>query len=289
MAPQRALRWFLVPSLVILAAVLVYPLGYAIFLSSFQYYLARPRHTFVGLGNYVELLADARFWSSLSNTCVIAGASVALEFVVGLAVALGLYGLTRGARTLSVLMFLPHIVTPVVAGLFLRWMFVGRWGLIDASLASVGLFGPDWLGAPGWAKVTVVLADVWKFTPFVMLVLYAGLQGLDPSMLEAASIDGAAGLALLSHVVLPTLKPLILFILAIRLMDAFRFFDLIYVLTGGGPGTATETLTLYTYSLGFSQLEIGKASALGVLTLLVVAGLVGVMIGSLYRREGGAF
>jgi multiple sugar transport system permease protein len=287
--PQRALRWFLAPSLAVLAVVLLYPLAYAVYLSSLDYYLARPHHPFVGLRNYVELAADLRFWGSLYNTCLIAGWSVGLELVVGLMVALGLYSLTVGARTLSVLMFLPHIVTPVVAGLFLRWMFVGRWGLIDATLASAGLYGPDWLGAPGWAKVTVVLADVWKFAPFVMLVLYAGLQSLDRSMLEAASIDGAGGVKLLAHVILPTLRPLVLFILATRLMDAFRFFDLIYVLTGGGPGTATETLTLYTYALGFGQLEMGKASALGVLTLLIVAGLIGLIIRWLYHRERGAF
>jgi multiple sugar transport system permease protein len=289
MSPQRALRWFLAPSLGVLGLVLVYPLAYAVYLSGLEYYLARPERPFVGLRNYTELLGDPRFWGSLWNTCLLAGSSVALEVVLGLVVALGLYALASGARTLSVLLFLPHVVTPVVAGLFLRWMFVGRWGLIDATLASVGLYGPDWLGAPGWARVTVVLADVWKFAPFVMLVLYAGLQGLDPSMLEAAAIDGATGLRWLRHVILPTLRPLVLFVLAIRLMDAFRFFDLIYVLTGGGPGTATETLTLYTYSLGFGRLEFGKASALGVLTLLVVSALTGLMIGWLYRRERGAF
>lgn len=287
--PYRALRWFLAPSLGVLGLILLYPLGFAVYLSLLDYYLPRASHPFVGLRHYVDLLADPRFWNALYNTCVLAGASVALELGAGLLLALALYGLTAGARAYSVLLFLPHVVTPVVAGLLLRWMFVGRWGLIDATLASVGLQGPDWLGAPGWARATVVLADAWKFTPFVMLVLYAGLQSLDANMLEAAGIDGASGPALLRHVILPALRPLILFVLAIRLMDAFRFFDLIYVLTGGGPGTATETLTLYTYSLGFAQLELGKASALGVLTLLLVAALIGLLIRWLYRREQGAF
>ncbi len=161
--------------------------------------------------------------------------------------------------------------------------------VITATLASIGLRGPDWFGHPIIAKITVILADSWQFTPFMMLVLYAGLQSLDRNILEAADIDGASGWSKLWHVILPALRPLILFVLAIRLMDAFRFFDLIYVLTGGGPGSATETLTIYAYSLGFRLLEIGKASALGVMTLIVSALMIGGIILVLYRKERGAF
>jgi multiple sugar transport system permease protein len=121
--------------------------------------------------------------------------------------------------------------------------------------------------------------------PFLMLVLYAGLQSFDVSLLEAAQIDGASGWQRLIHVILPMMKPLIAFVLAIRMMDAFRFFDLVYVLTNGGPGTATETITLYTYQLAFRMLEIGRASALGVLTLLVVAGMIVGMVW-LMQRSG---
>jgi multiple sugar transport system permease protein len=188
-----------------------------------------------------------------------------------------------------VLNFLPHIITPVVGALFLRWIFVSRWGLLDATLASIGIFPPDWLGDPWMAKVTVIVADAWKFTPFMMLVLYAGLQSMDKNVLEAGVIDGAGGWNMIWYIILPTLRPLILFVLAIRLMDAFRFFDSIYVLTGGGPGTATETITMYTYQLGFKLLQIGKASALGVLTLLFVSALIGGIIFMPYRRERGAF
>jgi multiple sugar transport system permease protein len=133
------------------------------------------------------------------------------------------------------------------------------------------------------------MADTWKFMPFMMLVLYAGLQSFDTTLLEAASIDGANPWQRLRYVILPMLKPLILFLVAIRTMDAFRFFDLVYVLTNGGPGTATETITLYTYQLGFRMLEVGRASALGVLTLLIVAGLIVAMIVALQRGGREAF
>jgi multiple sugar transport system permease protein len=168
-------------------------------------------------------------------------------------------------------------------------MFVGRWGLLDATLIGFNIFPPDWLGDPAWAKFTVILADTWKFMPFLMLVLYAGLQAFDTALLEAARIDGASNWQLLWHIILPMMKPLILFVVAIRTMDAFRFFDLIYVLTNGGPGTATETITLYTYQIGFRLLEVGRASALGVLTLIVVAMMVALLIWFMQRRGREAF
>jgi multiple sugar transport system permease protein len=123
----------------------------------------------------------------------------------------------------------------------------------------------------------------------MILVLYAGLQSLDQGILEAAAVDGASGWPMLRYVVFPMLKPIILFVLVIRTMDAIRFFDIIYVLTGGGPGTSTETITLYTYALGFRSLEIGKASALGVITLAVISLLTMALVATVYRRERGAF
>lgn len=268
---------------------MLFPLGYALWLSLFNYDLGSGSSAFIGLGNYTDLLGDGRFWSSLNRTVGIVLAAVGLEFSLGLLVAYGLYRLTFGVRVLNLLLFLPNIVTPVVAALFLRWIFAGRWGLIAGTLIGWGIFPPDFLGDPAWARVTVVLADSWQFTPFMILVLFAGLNTVDQSQIEAAQIDGAGPWTLLFRIMLPSLRPLIVFVLAIRLMDAFRFFDTIYVLTGGGPGSATETITLYTYALAFRLLQIGKASALGVLTLLFVAVLVAGMIRIVYRREKGAF
>ncbi|WP_035485385.1 carbohydrate ABC transporter permease [Geminicoccus roseus] len=289
MQTQRGLWLFLVPSGLMIALVLLYPLGYAIYLSFFNYYLGGQEPSFIGLGNYTALLGDERFWSSIGKTVMIVAGAVSLEFVLGLAVAFGLYKLTFGVKPLNLLMFLPHIVTPVVAALFLRWIFTGRWGLLDAIIMSFNIFPPDWLGTPGWARFTVILADAWQFTPFMILVLYAGLNTVDSSQIESAQMDGAGNWTVLTKVMLPAIKPLILFVLAIRIMDAFRFFDQIYVLTAGGPGTATETLTMYTYALAFRLLEIGKASALGVLTLLLSALTIGLLIAVLYRRDKGAF
>ena len=220
------------------------------------------------------MLGDARFWATLTAPSASCWRRSGWNSASGLLIAYGLYRLTFGVRVLNLLLFLPNIVTPVVAALFLRWIFIGRWGLMSGLLIGLGIFPPDFLGDPAWARVTVVLADAWQFTPFMILVLYAGLNTVDQSQIEAAQIDGAGVWMLLFRIMLPSIRPLIVFVLAIRLMDAFRFFDTIYVLTGGGPGTATETITLYTYALAFRLLQVGKASALGVLTLLFVAALV---------------
>lgn len=286
---ERSLWLFVLPSALVVLGVQLYPVAYAVWLSFFDYHVGQPQAHFVGFGNYLALLGQDRVWASLRTTVILVACSLAIEFVLGLLLALGLYKLTRGARIFSTLIFVPYLITPVVAALFLRWIFAARWGLADALIASFDVFPPDWLGSPVWAFVTIIVADVWQFTPFVMLILYAGLQGIDESLLEAGRIDGASGARLVWHIILPALRPQILFVLAIRLMDSFRTFDSIYVLTGGGPGTATETLTMYTYAMAFKQLDLGRASTLGVLTMLIVTGLTLMIISLMYRREKGAF
>jgi multiple sugar transport system permease protein len=289
MSHQHGLILFTIPSLVVLTAVLFFPLGYSLYLSFFDYYLPTPTHHFVGIKQYVSLLSDARLWQSLKTTFQIVIFAVVLQFLIGLLLAFGLYKLTAGAKAFTVLLFLPHILTPVIIGLLLRWMFMNRWGLIDIVLSGLGIPSPDWFGHPIWAKVSIILADSWQYTPFITLVLYAGLQSLPQEPVEAALIDGTSGWQLLWHILLPGLKPLIVFVLAIRTMDAFRIFDSIYVLTGGGPGTATETVSIYTYTLAFRLLQIGKASALGVITLVLLTGIVGGIIFWIYRHERGEF
>lgn len=295
MAPRhswgaQASSWiFLIPSAVVLLAVMVFPLGYAIYLSLFDYDIGAGIFRFIGLENYRVLFTEQEFWGSLWRTVVIVASAVALEFAAGLLVAYGLYRLTFGVKTLNTLMFMPSIITPVVAALFLRWIFIGRWGLLSGLLISCGVFPPDFLGDPNWARMTVVLTDAWQFTPFMILVLYAGLNTVDQSQIEAAQVDGAGPWTQLVRIMIPAIRPLILFVLAIRVMDAFRFFDQIYVLTAGGPGNATQTITIYTYQTAFRLLQIGKASALGVITLLITAAAITAIIATLYRRERGAF
>jgi len=287
-AHRRRLWPFLLPSAIVCALILLFPLAYAVYLSFFDYHLDRGTSTFVGVGNYSDLLGDGAFWAALARTLGIVVSAVALEFCVGLMVAWGLYRLTIGVRTLNLLMFLPHIITPVVAALFLKWIFAGRWGLLDSVLAGIGVFPPDWLGDPMWARIVVVLADTWQFTPFMILVLYAGLNTVDQSQIEAAQLDGASSRQVLTRIMLPAIRPIVAFVLTMRMMDAFRYFDTIYVLTSGGPGTATQTLTMQTYTLAFRLFQVGKASALSVLTLLFVLTLAAALLFTIGRRRESA-
>jgi multiple sugar transport system permease protein len=278
---------FLVPSMTVLAVILFYPLAYSLGLSFYNYYLPVPRTTFVGLDNFRFILGDDAFWDALGVTARFTGTAVAIEVVLGIAVALLLDSRIPCRRFVNTVVLLPMAITPAVAGLLMRWMFESNWGLVNYFLGLVGVHGPGWTGDPVWALWSIVLADVWQNTPFVILVVYAGLQSVPVEPLEAAMVDGASRAQTLAHVVFPFLRPLVLFVLIIRSMDAFRIFDQVFVMTGGGPGTTTQTITFYNYVMAFRQLRVGRASALGVITLLILSLVIGAWIYLLYRREKG--
>ena len=278
---------FLVPSMTVLAVILFYPLAYSFGLSFYNYYLPVPRTTFVGLDNFRFVLGDDAFWDALGVTARFTGAAVTIEVVLGIAVALLLDSHIPCRRFVTTVVLLPMAITPAVAGLLMRWMFESNWGLVNYFLGLVGVRGPGWTGDPAWALWSIVLADAWQNTPFVILVVYAGLQSIPVEPLEAAMVDGASRAQTLAHVVFPFLRPLILFVLIIRSMDAFRIFDQVFVMTGGGPGTTTQTITFYNYVMAFRQLRMGRASALGVITLLILSLVIGAWIYLLYRREKG--
>ncbi len=209
----------------VLAVILVYPLAYSLGLSFYNYYLPVPRTTFVGLDNFRFILGDDAFWEALGVTVRFTGAAVAIEVVLGIAVALLLDARIPCRRFVNTVVLLPMAITPAVAGLLMRWMFESNWGLVNYFLGLVGVRGPGWTGDPAWALWSIIFADVWQNTPFVILVVYAGLQSVPVEPLEAATVDGASRPQTLAHVVFPFLRPLVLFVLIIRSMDAFRIFD----------------------------------------------------------------
>ena len=278
---------FLLPSMTVLAVILFYPLLYSVGLSFYNYYLPVPRKTFAGLDNFRYIWGDDAFWDALGVTARFTGAAVGIELVLGAAVALLLDSRIPCRRFVSTVVLLPMTITPAVAGLLMRWMFESNWGLVNYFLSLVGVQGPGWTGDPAWALWSIIFADVWQNTPFVILVMYAGLQSVPEEPLEAAMVDGATRMQTLAHVIFPFLRPLVLFVLIIRSMDAFRIFDQVFVMTGGGPGTTTQTITFYNYVMAFRMLRMGRASALGVVTLLILSVVIGFWIYLLYRREKG--
>jgi ABC-type sugar transport system permease subunit len=256
----RLAWWMAAPAVATILLVALFPLGWTIWESLHLHDLRMPwlGRPFVGVDNYLEVLRDRRFWGAMGHTVWFAVASVSLELVVGCILALAMNRTFRGRTLVRLSILIPWAIPTVVAALVWRFMFEGLEG---------------WLASDLKAWVPIILADAWKETPFVALLLLAGLQGIDPSLYEAARIDGASAWRQFRHVTLPLLAPAIMVALIFRTMNAFRVFDLIYVLTGGGPGTATEPISLYTFNSLMQNLRFGYGSTLSVLVFLVTFAL----------------
>jgi len=235
--------------------------------------------SWAGLDPYVRLWQDGRFWTALRNTAVFTGASVLLETALGVGVALVLHQRFRGRGMLRAVVLLPWALPTAVMALAWAWIFNDAFGVANDLLGRLGFIERPvaWLGEPGTAMAAIVLADVWKTTPFVALVVLAGLQGIPESLLEAARVDGLGAWQRFWYVVLPLLAPALVVAVVFRAVQAYGAFDLVYVMTGGGPGGSTETVSLYAYQHYFRYLDFGYGSAvatagvvLALLPLLVV-------------------
>ncbi len=280
---RGGLPW-LAPGIAFLALIDLFPLAYAGGLSLYSWWIVRPASwRFVGLGNYVSLLADPAVWRATAVSTVFMGSAVLLEFVAGLGLAVFFASRSRVLDLLRPVILLPLFVTPVVSATMWRLMFHPDLGIVNYYLQRIGLGSPSWLGDTRLAMTALVLLDAWRTIPFMFLVLHAGIVSIPHELFESATVDGASPWQTLRYVTLPMLQYIMLVAILIRAMDAFREFDIIYVVTGGGPGTSTETLQLLNYRIfGFGHM--GLASALAVLTLAIVAVMSLVLLRLLARR-----
>jgi ABC-type sugar transport system permease subunit len=274
LSSEPRLAWTLMaPALAVTAAVALFPLGWTLWESLHRHDLRLPwlGRPFVGLANYAEILGDGRFWGAMLHTAFFTAVSVALELGLGLFLALALNRAFRGRGLVRAAVLIPWSIPTVVAALLWRFLFDAQAGIANTVLVGLGVLDEPvvWLVRAATAWVPVILADVWKTTPFVALLLLAGLQNIDPALDEAAAVDGAGAWRRLWHVTLPLLRPALGVALVFRTLDAFRVFDLIYVLTGGGPGTSTEPIALYAFNSLFSNLRFGYGAALSVIVFLV--------------------
>ena len=271
---EARLGWALaLPALSVIALVAIGPILWAIWESLHLHDLRMPwlGRRFIGAQNYIEAFSDSRFWDAIGHTVIFAVASVTIELVVGLALAIAVDSMTRGRGVVRTAMLLPWAVPTVVVGLVWRFIFETPGGLVNTILFRAGVMAqpPIWFADRVAAWVPVILADVWKTAPFVAILLLAGLQVIDTSLYEAAQIDGASSWQQFTRITLPLLRPALLVALIFRTVDAFRVFDVIYVMTGGGPGTATEPIALYTFSALLENLRFGFGSALSVIIFTV--------------------
>jgi multiple sugar transport system permease protein len=259
------------PSLLVIALVAAYPIGYAIWLSLNEYSVRIPGLSrFAGLGNYREALTSSEFWEAFRTTFVFTGASLVLELLIGLAMALAMHEAFKGRAVLRTAVLVPWAILTVVTAMTWRTIFEPNLGFANQMLSALGLPGGDvvWLGEDRYALAVMIFADVWKTAPFMALLLLAGLQVIPGELYEAAKVDGAAAWQRFVRITLPLLKPAILVALIFRTLDALRIFDLPAVLTQGAYGT--NTLSLHAYQELTANRLIGLGSALSVLTFLVV-------------------
>ena len=265
---------FASPSLFLIALVIVFPLVYAFYLSLQNYDLSiGPDYQYVGLQNYAEaLFRDGRFWASVWNTAIIIAPALVLELALGLGIALLLNRKIRARPVITALLAIPPMISPVMAAMAWRMMFGVKYGAINNLGLQLGLIDVyfDWFATPLLSIVSVVLVDVWHNTPFMMLVLLAGLQSIPQDLYEAARADGASPWKSFWFITLPLLKFTAAVAVMIRMIDLTKLFGLIFVLTYGGPGGTTETLAFNTYLVGFTDFRMSYASALSYLIILIV-------------------
>lgn len=275
---------YLLPAMVVLILVIIYPILYATFIGFFEKLLVKRGTSFVGLTNFEYVLTDPLFHRTVGNTLLYVGASVILSFVFGFGLALLMRRITWGRSFFRIALIAPMAMAPLVVGLTWRWMFNPLFGLINWLFNMIGLPQQAWLAQAETAMTALVLVDIWEWTPLIFLIVYAGLSGLPREPYEAAALDGASAWMTFRRITLPLLKPVILVALLLRTVDAFRTFDIAWVLTQGGPAYATELLSLYVYRTGFYFNNIGRAAAAALIMLVGMSMIAAVFFRLLYEE-----
>jgi len=278
---------FVLPALGLMAVVAVYPLASTFWLSLRDELPIFDISRFVGLSHYIELWHDQRFWRSLINTLYFTGVSVSLEVILGLAAALVLHQIFPARGLVRALVLTPWFIPTVVAARMWEWIYNPQFGVLNFVLIQSGFSttGLNWLGHPLLALHAAILADVWKTTPFAALLILAGLQTIPSDLYRAARVDGAGSVKAFWYITLPLLAPMLGITLLFRTLDALRVFDIVYVLTGGGPANTTETLSIYAYRLSFQTLQFGYGAAVAVLVFILVLGVSLLTLFTLRRLE----
>jgi multiple sugar transport system permease protein len=276
----------MVPGLLFLIAFSIYPLVYSLGVSLFDWNLVdASSRKFVGLDNFTGLLSDPSFWHSTRITLLFVAVGTLLELGIGLGLGLLFFRRFPGDRFLRALLILPMVVAPIVVGLLWRYMLNVEFGVINHFLDVSGIGRRDFLGSPEWALPALLLVDVWQWTPFMFLVILAGLQGLPEEVLEAARVDGASARRIFVDHMLPLLRYPIAVALVLRVIDAFRVYDLIFMTTRGGPIDATETMSWRIYQVGFRTFDVSYAAAFSWLMLILVVAITTLILRLLVRRE----
>ena len=274
-------KWLLVaPAAILILAISIYPLLFSVWVLFVNYDFQIPGHAFVGLKNFTQVISDPVARYSLWVTVVLSVINITVEFLLGLAIAMAMAGTFRGRGLLISILIVPLFISPIIVGQVWVLMLHSPFGPTNYLLSQI--LGTDvtirWLTAFPWNFVALILADVWQWTPFMFVILLAGLTSIPPHVYEAAELDGVGRWQVFWHITVPYIAPMMLLAITFRLLDSIRLFDTIFIMTGGGPGTSTYSASYYLYTIGFTQFHLSRATAgawiFMVLTLLVVFFLV---------------
>ena len=278
---------FILPALAILLSVLVVPVFSSIRLSFFEWSLRDIRNApaFIGLRNFIEIFKSEYFHTSIRVTLIFTVSVVVLEMFIGMIIALMLEEGVPGLRLFRTIFILPVMIAPVVVGVVWKFMYNPSYGKINYFLTQLGLKPVGWLSDPQMALVSIIITDIWQWTPFVFLLLLAGLQGIPGDLSDAAKVDGANYFQNLIHIKLPCISGVIGITAVLRLIDAFRGLVVMFIMTNGGPGMSTEILSLHLYKTAFTDQRLGKASAVAVVLLFIITMLSIVFVRNSIKEE----
>jgi multiple sugar transport system permease protein len=282
---------FVLPAILLLLAITIFPLIYTLRLTVFQLELTiSTEEQFVGLQNFIRVFQDPRFWNAMKNTMTLVVGGVGLQLVLGIGLALVLNQTGRVRPFLVSLILIPIMIAPVIAGFQFRMILNDQFGPLNYLLEVVtgGRFrGLPWLADPNVSLWAIMVTDVWQWTPFMILIVLAGLQSIPVDLLEAAEVDGASGWQQFWNILLPLLLPVIIIGILVRFMDTFKLFDIVYQLTAGGPGSSTETIAYYTYLQGFKFFSMGYTAAMAFVQLVVITIVAQVFLRYQKRQQQG--
>jgi ABC-type sugar transport system permease subunit len=277
---------FVAPAALVVLLIVIVPLGRALWMSLFHIVLTRPGvEPFVGLGNYIEQLTNPDFWDATGRALFFTVVSTVLELSLGLGLALLMDQPLRFRWLLRSIIILPWALPTIVNALMWRWIDNAEYGSLNALLTQTGII-PEyqpWLSNSDTAMWMIIIADVWKLTPLCAILLLAGLQGVNHEVVEVAQVDGAGPLSLFRHIVLPLIMPVVLVVLVLRTMEAFKVFDIIWIMTHGGPANSTQTIAIYAYQTAYQGFDFGRGAALGYLIALVIMVLAAIYLRLLGR------
>jgi multiple sugar transport system permease protein len=289
MSDRKIVLWFILPTIILLIIMNIFPLIYSLYLSFTNYsVIADKPPQWIGIQNYTTLLSDKSFWTAFATTGRYALLTVVLQTVIGFGLALLLRNKFKGSGLVTTLILIPMMLSPIVVATFWKMIFNPSYGIFNYLLGYTNInSAPEWLGDPNRVLWAVIIVDVWMWSPFVMLLCLAGLSAIPEYLYEAAAIDRAGTWFQFRRITLPQVMPLLLIAVLFRTIEAFKQFDLVYGLTGGGPGDLTETVSIRLYRLAFAgQLNTGLSSALAYIVLIIIIAVSNLYIRSLNRARG---